>query len=938
MFKTVSSKPDFVKMEHRILDWWYRSGLVEKYLQKNNKAKKTFSFFDGPITANNPMGVHHAWGRTLKDLFQRYKNMRGYRERFQNGFDCQGLWVEVEVEKEAGFNSKKDIEKYGVDKFTKACLARVDKYANIQTEQSKRLGMFMDWENSYFTNSETNNLYIWHFLKIIHQKGWLYKDKSSATWCPRCETGLSQHEQADGYKNIDDISVYLKFEIKDRQKEYVLVWTTTPWTLSANVLLAVNTKFDYVKVKLNDEILYLAKESANRLGFKDYKNIDPKTLLGLRYESLYDFPAQKGVEHKIVEWDLVDPVEGTGVVHVAPGCGQEDYELGRKLGAAMISPLDEKGYFVEGFGTLSNRFAHDVTDEVIEYLKNKELLLKTEIVRHRYPHCWRCGTKCLFRLEDDWFINCTELKPRLKKRASQANWMPSFAGKRIQDWLDNMGDWMISRKRYYGLSLPFYECQCGEITIVGTKEELKKLAVAPGKVDKLPSLHRPWIDTILIKCPKCGKKVKRIPDVGDCWLDAGAVPFSTLKYFEDKAYWKKWFPAEFICEMVEQVRLWYYSMLVYGTVLEDKVPYLNVLNYMEVRDEKGERMSKTKKTAIPFDKAAEKMGVDVMRWMYLSQNPRLNMNFGFRIGDETRRRFHLLLWNVYKFFINYSNIDRWPVKKRLPRKLSQLDLWTLARLNQTVFEVTENLDDFNFSGATSLVEKFVQDLSTWYLRRSRERMGPTATDKNDKNNAYAVFYHVLLTLVKVLAPFIPFLSEEIYQNLQGSGGKYKMANSVHLSDWPIVRKTKVSDERLIAEMDLVRKICELGHSARKTIGIKVRQPMRLIEIRTGKAIKLNKQLVRLIKDELNVKEVKLAKGKKISVKLDSKITPELKAEGEARDLVRQVQNLRKEKGCKLTEPITIYVSAWPKKFEEYIKKKTLAKRILPAKCLKISTG
>ena len=939
-FKPTTSRPDFIKFEKRLLKWWYQSGLIKKYLQKNSKSQKRFSFFDGPITANNPMGVHHAWGRTYKDLWQRFFNMKGFKQRFQNGFDCQGLWVEVEVEKEFGFNSKKSIEKFGIDKFTNACKARVDKYANIQTEQSKRLGMFMDWDNSYFTNSETNNLYIWHFLKIVHQKGWLYKGKSSATWCPRCETGLSQHEQADGYKEVSDTSAYLKFKLKDRKNEFVLAWTTTPWTLSANVLLAVSTKFDYVKVKSNGDTLYLAKESANRLGFKDQKGVNPKTLLGLEYESLYDIPAQKGVVHKIVEWDLVDPAEGTGIVHVAPGCGQEDYELGKKLNVAMISPLDETGHFIDGFGHLSGKYAHDVANEVIDYLKEKDALLKTETVKHRYPHCWRCGTKCLFRLEDDWFINCTELKPQLKKRAKEANWMPKFAGKRMQNWLDNMEDWMISRKRYYGLSLPFYECKCGRLTVVGSKEELKKLAVEPKKVDKLSSLHRPWIDKILIKCPKCGKKVKRIPDVGDCWLDAGVIPFSTLKYFEDKAYWRKWFPAEFICEMIEQIRLWYYSMLVYGAVLENKVPYLNVLNFMEVRSEKGERMSKTKQTALPFDTAVEKMGADVMRWLYLSQNPALNLNFGFRIGDEARRKFHLLLWNVYNFLVTYANIDNWQPKKSLPSKPTKLDLWILTRLDEVIIEVTESLNDYNAHLAVQIIENFVQDLSIWYLRRSRARVGPIAKDKKDKNLAHSVLYLVLVTLTKVLAPFTPYLAEEIYQNLV-NGSELKVKDSIHLTDWPEVRTRKVLDQNLLEEMLLVRKICELGHSARKKAKIRVRQPLQSIKVKTKSKKRLSGELVQVIKEELNVKEIVFSQAATqkddLEVELETKITSQLKAEGETRELIRKIQQLRKEANCELDEKVVVVVPRLPQKKEliDHLQQATLAAELRKGKKLAI---
>lgn len=926
-FEPVSSRVDFVALEKKILKEWDSSGLVEKYLKRNARAKKHFSFIDGPITANNPMGVHHAWGRTLKDFFQRYKNMQGHQQRFQNGFDCQGLWVEVEVEKDAGFNSKKDIEKFGVAEFTNACKARVNKFARIQTEQSKRLGMFMDWDNSYFTNSETNNLYIWHFLKIVQQKGWLYKDKSSATWCPRCETGLSQHEQADGYQQIKDLSVYIKFKLKNPKNEYLLVWTTTPWTLAANVLLAINTNFDYVQVKQDGQTWYLAKDSARRLGFKEVKDFDGKKLLGLEYDSLFDFPAQKGIKHRIVEWDLVDPVEGTGVVHVAPGCGPEDYELGKKLGVAKLSPLDERGHFGQGYDWLTGQYAHDTADQIVKRLRQQGMFYKTEALTHRYPHCWRCGTKCLFRLEDDWFINCSKLKPRLKRLAHQAKWRPEFAGKRMQNWLDNMGDWMISRKRYYGLALPFYECDCGQLTVVGSKEELKKLAVDPKKVDQLPSLHRPWIDEVLIKCPGCGQPVKRIPDVGDCWLDAGVVPFSTLKYFEDKTYWQKWFPAELICEMIEQIRLWYYSMLVYSAVFENQVPYLNVSNYMEVRDEKGQRISKSKKTNIPFDQGVEKMGADVMRWLYLSQNLSQNLNFGFKVGDETRRQFHLILWNVYNFLVTYANVDRWQPNKKTSRSKNVLDCWLISRLNQTIKEVTACLDDYDTFHATQLLADLVNDLSVWYLRRSRTRVGPTAVDKADKNNCYTTLWFVLVTLAKVLAPFVPFISEEIFKNLTNR-------ESVHLQDWP---QPGPADQALLEKMAWVRQIVERGHSQRKQAGIKVRQPLASLEVK-GVSKELEPALVELIKDELNLKQIVFKPGKgRLKVRLDSRLTPALKAEGKARGLVRQIQQLRKEAGCRLDQRIVVFGPHLPKdkNLIDYLKKQTLASQLEPGKRLRI---
>jgi len=918
-FKPVDNKKDFVSLENEILKWWYKSGIVQKYLSKNDKSKKIFSFIDGPITANNPMGVHHARGRTIKDVFQRYKNLSGYKQRFQNGFDCQGLWVEVEVEKAQGFNSKKDIQAFGLDNFTNACVARVNKYADIQTQQSKRLGMFMDWDNSYYTMSETNNLYIWYFLKKLHQKGWLKKKKSASTWCPRCETGLSKHEQADGYKNIEDTSVYVKFKLKGKTNQYVLAWTTTPWTLSSNVLLAVNTDYKYVKVKDNNQVLYLAKLAANRLGFKNQQAIDIKTLLNKQYNSLYNIPAQKGITHKIVNWDLVNPQEGTGIVHVAPGCGQEDYEFGLKLGSDIIAPLDQSGHFGQGYGSLSGKYAHDVEDEVINYLKDQGILFKTETIKHRYPHCWRCGTKCLFRLEDNWFIDCQHVKPLLKEQTDQANWIPKYAKKRMHNWLDNMGDWMIGRKRFYGLALPFYESKDGDLIVVGSKQELKDLAVNPEMVDKLPSLHRPWIDDIKIKHPKTGEILTRVTDVGDCWLDAGVVPFSTLKYLEDKKYWQTWFPADLVCEMIEQVRLWFYSMLFYGVILEEKIPYKNVLTYYEVRDEKGERMSKTKGNGIPFDPAVEKMTADAMRWIYCKQKSHMVVNFGYTTADLIRRNFLSTFWNSYKYFVSLANNSSTLVKP----KENILDKWLDSRLNHTIKLATKYMDKYDTSQATEVIENFVSDLSTWYIRRSRNRSDNLLILKNH-----------LLTLSALTAPFIPYMSEDIYQNL--SHNNYKTKDSIHLQNWPIFKQNKINI-KLESDMNLIRQVCQIAHSARQVHQIRIRQPLAKLTIKTNLKSPSH-QLIDIIKDETNVKQIdwqQLKTAQIIEVELDTNITPKLKQEGDFRDLCRQIQILRKETNLNPSDKITIQAPDWPKQFEKDLLKKTLAVSIQKSTQLKI---
>jgi isoleucyl-tRNA synthetase len=933
--KNVDSKFDFVAMEQKTLDFWKTNEIVEKYMKKNVGSKQKFSFFDGPITANNQMGLHHAWGRAYKDFVARYKTMKGFEQRYQMGFDCQGLWVEVEVEKDLGFNSKKDIFEFGMDKFTLACKERVNKFTKIQTSQSERLGMFMDWKNSYYTNSENNNLYLWKFLKKCKEDGLLYKNHSATTWCPRCETGLSQHEQADGYMDVTDTSVYVKFPIKGRKNEYILAWTTTPWTLAANVLVAVNSAFDYVKVKDEKDTMYLGAKSAKTLGFKDTTPVDISEILKMEYESLYDIPAQKGVRHYVVEWNLVTEDTGSGIVHIAPGCGQEDYELGLKVGAPALSPLNEQGRYMEGWGSLTGKYAHDVKEEVLAYLKEQGVLFKTEEYTHSYPHCWRCKTKCLFRLEYNWFINISKIREQLKEQAKSATWYPDYTLKRMEDWLKNMGDWMISRKRVYGLALPFYECECGEVTVVGGLEELKELAVDPKKVDKLESIHRPWIDAVEIKCPKCGNEVKRIVDVGDCWLDAGIVPFSTLKYFEDKKYWEKWFPADFITESIEQVRLWYYSMLVFGVIFEGKIPYKEIFSYAEMRDEKNEKMSKTKKNFIPFDEAANKAGSDIIRWTFTKAPLGRNIIFGWTPMEATKRQFILPFWNTYTYFVMYANSNNWNLDEKFDatKLTNPLDRWVVSSLHKLEKEVNEAFDKYKFQVVSEKIENFVVDLSTWYIRRNRDRF------KQGDKDALSTLYYVLLDLTKLMAPIMPFMTEEIYQNLVVNLGVKGAPQSIHLCEYP---EGKPFDEEILANMQLVKDAATLGLNIRDTQKIKLRQPLSVAYVNLSAL-----ELVDILKEELNVKDVKVTtkpeKGEGlitmqnngIFVTLDTNISEELKAEGLLRDLTRQIQDYRKKCCLKVGDNITLKIYSKDKevkmvveKFKDTLSKSINAKDIL----------
>ena len=572
-FPSLPSVPDHSALEREILAWWDEKGTFEK-LRDQNRGGERWSFIDGPITANNPMGVHHAWGRTLKDVFQRYKALRGFDQRYQNGFDCQGLWVEVEVEKSLGLNSKRDIEEYGIAEFAARCKERVAEYSEVITEQSRRLGMWMDWDNDYHTFSDTNISYIWGFLKAVHERGWLYTGHRATEWCPRCGTSISQHELFAGeYKELEHPSLYVRFPLKEREDEALVVWTTTPWTLPANVAAAVKPDAEY---GLRDGQWRLAHEG------EDYdRKVKGEELVGLEYTGPFDdAPAQDGIVHRVIPWDEVVLDEGTGIVHIAPGAGAEDFDLSRVHGLDVLVPIDESGRMLPGFGPAEGLASDEAADVIIEDLRRRELLVDSGVITHRYPTCWRCGTPLVFRVVDDWFIACDEIRQPMLDANATVQWTPDFYSKRMDDWLRNMGDWNISRKRYFGLPLPFYPCDCGELNVVGSRDELVERATAG--VDQLQELHRPWIDEVPIACAACGKDVHRIPEVGDAWLDAGIVPFSTLGWqspewvehgyatgaaeglsgadLPDHAYWEQWFPADWISEMREQIRLWFYSI------------------------------------------------------------------------------------------------------------------------------------------------------------------------------------------------------------------------------------------------------------------------------------------------------------------------------------------------------------------------------------------
>jgi len=858
VIKKVPNTVDFVALEHEILKFWEEKQMFKKLVIQNAQGPK-WSFLDGPITANNPMGVHHAWGRTYKDIFQRYKAMNGFRTRYQNGFDCQGLWVEVEVEKELGFKSKTDIEAYGIEKFVDFCKARVRKYSKIQTEQSIRLGYWMDWDNSYYTMSDENNYTIWLFLKKCHEHGWIYKGHDVMPWCTRCGAALSEHEIAtEGYKELTHTSVTVKFPLINRPGESLLVWTTTPWTLTSNTAAAVHPDLTYLKIRQGDEILYLVEGRENEVvkgEFNIEDKIAGKEMLGWTFRGPFDdLPTQANVKHIVIAWEEISATDGTGIVHIAPGCGQEDFDLGKINNLSVLAPLDEFGNYLEGFGWLSGRNVDGVSKDIIKDLETKGIKYRADSYTHRYPICWRHGTELIFRLVDEWFIAMDGARQAMMDVTGKIRWIPDYGLQHELDWLRNMHDWMISKKRYWGLALPIFECQaCGEITVIGSREELKEKAVEGWEQFEGHSPHRPWIDYVKIACPKCGAKVSRIPDVGNPWLDAGIVPYSTLHYTTDHAYWEEWFPAEFICESLPgQFRNWFYSLLAMSTVLENRAPFLTILGHALVKDEKGQDMHKSAGNAIWFDEAAEKMGVDVMRWLYADHNPFNNLNFGYNVAQDFRK--HLItLWNSYSFFATYAELDGFSPEKHkvAPQNLSELDRWLSARLTQLIRIAREGMDDYNVARVMKGLDDFLEVLSNWYIRRSRRRFWKSANDQ-DKWSAYQTLYQALKGLILILAPVTPFITEKIYQNLVREL-EPSAPESIHLAQYPKVEAEY--DEALMQKIDTVIAIVSIGRAARNKANLKVRQPLaRMLVKLPADMVPANlTNLTDQILEELNIK-------------------------------------------------------------------------------------
>lgn len=848
--KKEDAKLNFVDVEHQMLKKWNDEKLFDKIVDKNKDNKKRFRFLDGPMTANNRAGVHHFWGRVLKDITIKYHAMKGESQQFQNGFDAQGMWVEVNVEKELGLNGKPEIVKYGMDKFTEKCMERVNYFANEITNQSIRMGQFMDWDNSYFTNTDENITSIWHFLKICANNGWLVKKNRPMVWCPRCGTSISEHELAGSYSEVTHTAIFFKVPVKGHDFKMV-GWTTTPWTLCANVALAVNPELTYVKVLYEGEKLVFGKDSLSILKNKDYSILEEFTgdkLVGLEYETMFPELSLQQFAHKIYPWDQVLAGEGACVVHIAPGCGAEDFDLGLKYDMPQICPINEQGIMLDECGFIAGKKTTEVVDDVINRLKADNKLLYSHKYKHSYPHCWRCKTDLVYKLISTWYIKMDEIRPKLLKAIDEVEFQPAYAKKRMQDWLNNMGDWNISRSRFYGLPLPIYTCEkCGKVHVIGNLEELKQKAVDPSLVDKIPHLHRPYIDDIKIKCD-CGEELSRIPEVGDCWLDAGITPFSTKKYFTDREYFDNNFPSDYVCEMIEQIKLWFYSLLVMSVILTGKAPYKKIVTYQYVKDENGDEFHKSGGNSLDADKVADQVGAEAIRYLYASANPVFDMRFGNNLLDDAKKQL-LAFWNIYVFFNTYAVIDNPKLEGYKPdvESLDLTDKWLLETISMFTRKSDKNYSEDKAYLVVKDFEKLVDDISNFYIRSNRKRFWDSDI------NAYYSLYFAIKNIIRVMAPIIPFVTDYIWNNLVCEVEPNEV-KSVHLSSMETI--ASFGFEELVDQIEKSREIIYLAQKLRNEHKIKVKQPLKTMFLKVGEDYRKAVQAMSdIVKEELNIKEI-----------------------------------------------------------------------------------
>ena len=891
MYKKVELPQGFVGMEKEIANLWTARNVIKKNFDMNQDGEY-FTFYDGPPTANGKPHIGHILTRVMKDIIPRYKVMKGYKVIRKAGWDTHGLPVELEIEKKLGISGKEQIEEYGVEKFVKECKESVFTYVSMWEKMTEQIGYWVDMENPYVTYHNPYIESVWWALKQMWDKGLLYEGHKVMPYCPRCGTALSSHEVAQGYKDVKDLTCVAKFKVEGEDNKYILAWTTTPWTLPSNLALCINKAYTYIEAKVGDEILILSKDLADKVLGEDYeiaREFPGTQLLGTKYEQLMPFGKVEGKAFEVIHGDYVTLSDGTGVVHIAPAYGEDDSLVAKANGITFINLVDKAGKFVEEVTPWAGKFVKKCDESICKWLEENNKLFKAEKHLHSYPHCWRCDTPLLYYPKESWFVAMTTLRDKLIENNNKINWYPdNIRTGRFGKFLENVIDWGISRDRYWGTPLPIWQCECGHKECIGSIEELKNKGI---NVPEDIELHKPYIDEVHLNCPECGKEMERVKEVIDCWFDSGSMPFAQLHYpFENKELFEQNYPAQFISEAVDQTRGWFYTLLAISTAVFDRNPFENCIVLGHVLDKKGLKMSKSKGNVVdPFEVLASE-GADATRWhFYTASAPWLPTRFSTDDVSEAGRKFLSTLWNVYSFYVLYADLDKFnPTEYADFVSDNVMDKWIMSKLNTLVKDVDAKLNSYDITNAALAIEDFTDELSNWYVRRNRARYwSETLTD--DKIGAYVTLYRVLTTLVKVSAPFVPFITEEIYQNLVVNLDP-KAEESVHLCLWPEVNE-KAIDKNLEAEMDLAYKIVKLGRSARNGANIKNRQPLSKMLVSTDS---LPVYYGDIIIDELNIKAVEF--GADLSTHVNFEIKPNLPVLGRAYG--KMIPQIRKEIGAR----------------------------------------
>ncbi|UCH42723.1 MAG: isoleucine--tRNA ligase [Dehalococcoidales bacterium] len=961
MFRPVNSKVNFPEIEENILSFWQEKNTFQKSIDRRLGAQR-FVLYEGPPTANGSPGIHFAMPRVLKDIIPRYKAMKGYYTPRIGGWDTHGLPVELEIEKKLGFSSKAQIEEYGIERFNALCRQSVQHYIKEFEDMTERIAFWVDLEHAYITMDNSYIESVWWAIKQMWDKGLVYIGYRVTPHCPRCDTSLSSHEVAQGYQeNVEDPSIYIKFKvIEDRRSvlpvdkpAYLLAWTTTPWTLPGNTALAVAEDADYSVVETDNEYLVLASFLLDPVGLGDSPvvlKVEGSDLVDLRYEPLFN-PHSFGVErwrfgngsellvqqadnnltYRVIATDFVSMEDGTGIVHIAPAYGEVDYQAGQEQGLDFVHTVDLQGKLLGNY-PFSGKFVKDADPLVLDNLQERGLLFRSETIHHTYPFCWRCEAPLLYYAKQTWYIRTTAVKDRLISGNAEINWYPGHTKYgRFGDWLANNIDWAFSRERYWGTPLPVWQCQsCGEYDCIGSVEDLRMKPGFNGLEEPL-DLHRPFVDEAVFNCPRCGGKMIRVPEVIDCWFDSGAMPVAQSHYpFENDTLLEDGrFPADYICEAIDQTRGWFYSLHAISTLLFDRPCYRNVVSHGHILDAKGKRMSTSRGNMVEPWAIINKYGADALRWYIYTAVPMGNsMRFDERDIVEISRRLLMTLWNVYSFFVTYANIDNFvPGSNGAPSEVPELDRWITSELNQLIIDADSALENYEPREGAWKIAAFVDELSNWYVRRSRRRFWKSENDV-DKLSAYNTLYQCLVTLSKLMAPFTPFISEEIYQNLVCSVSPDN-PESVHLCDFPVADETMI-DDRLSADIRVTMRLCSLGRAARSQAGIKVRQPLSHVTVSlTGPSEQRSLERTKpQVLEELNVKDINFAgstaelekPGYVVSsegnyaVAVPTDISPELEAEGMAREIVHRLQNMRRSAGFDIADHIITYYQG-----DEYMK-------------------